>query len=112
MKRILIALIMAIALVGNAHAWTLSWDLTGVADGSVVSYKPVGPGDYIQVGTQETFLDLDVLSLVPGVRYEFFVNAVYQGSTSAPSDILRWTYPKEQMIIELHGAPLSIIINP
>lgn len=112
MKKILIAIILSLLLAASANAWTLSWDTQAGVDGFTLYYNTVdGDTSEIDVGNVNTY-DLDSLGLTIGTRYEFWLTAYNVVGHSAESDHLKWTYPKDPIVIEMMGAPVSIIIRP
>jgi len=96
----------------TANAWTLNWDAATGANGYNFYWKVLTDTDYtvVDVGTAIGY-DLDVLSLVAGTRYEFYVTARSNGSVSDESDHIRWTMPSPPVIVEIPEAPKQLIIN-
>lgn len=112
--KVLIAFIL-LATSAMASDWTLVWDASTGATGYEVSYKPVAATVYAVIDTgAATQLAMPAV-LTKGTRYEFFVRA-YTGtgatkSYSGESDHLRWTYPKDPIVVEMPAQPQQIIIN-
>ena len=46
-----------------------------------------------------------------GTRYEFYVIAHSQGSTSGESDHVRWTVPVNPIVVELPDSPQRLVIE-
>ncbi len=115
MKKLFILIIFIVFLMASAaNAWHLSWGLQPEADGFTLYHNDVLlPADVTQtdVGNVNKF-DLETLSLTKGERYEMWLTAHNEAGTSGVSDRLRWTYPKETIIIEMLGAPVNIFISP
>ena len=112
MKRIIIALLAIVFLATTASAWTLKFDpVTGV-DGYKLYHKPLSATTFIEVdiGTATSY-DLAPLNLVVGTRYEFYVIAHSEGSTSGESDHVRWTVPVNPIVVELPDSPQRLVIE-
>ena len=102
MKKGILAVFMVLAMVCVANAWTLNWDDQTGVDGYSVFWKPLADTTFQEVsGIANSEFDLDGLGLNPGVRYEFYIVAVSNGSISAESDHIRWTMPADPVTIEL-----------
>lgn len=110
---IVIAIMLSLFLTASADAWTLNWDTQTGVDGFTLYYNTVENGETseIDVGDVNSY-DLDSLGLIKGTRYEFWLTAYNATGHSAESDHLRWTYPKDPIIIETMGAPVNILIRP
>ena len=123
MKKIVIVLAIALSLIATScfAGPTLQWGVaSGEPDGFVLYWRVYETGLVVDPYTVVGFgpgtvreYDLSQLNLTPGERYEFFLTATKDGSESAPSDLLRYTYPEEQQIIEIpeSNRPVSITIN-
>ena len=115
MKSLLLVLLMSLVLIVSVDAWELSWDASdGDPDGYNVFYCTVETSEDItetDVGHVLVF-ELDNLGLLTATRYEFWVTAYNATGESSDSDHLRWTYPKDPIIIETLGAPVVITIIP
>ena len=117
MKKLLLVLALIFIATPCFAQPTLQWDVaSGVPDGFVLYYKALSDTDYVAMGITPGTVrqyDLGSLGLTGGVRYELYLTATKDGSESAPSDLLRYTYPEEQQIIEIpeSNRPVSITIN-
>ena len=114
-----LALVFAVTFIATSclAGPTLEWQLvSGEPDGYVLYYKVLTDTDYVACpfgpGTVREY-DLSQLGLTGGVRYELYLTATKDGSESAPSDILRYTYPVAQQVVEIpeDNRPVNIIIN-
>ena len=112
MKKTLLTIIFIMAIAVTANAWTLNWDAAPGADGYNFHYRVLGDTVYtvVDVGTALGY-DFEPLALIPGVRYEFYVTTLSNGSESDQSDIIRWTMPSPPVIVEIPEAPKQLIIN-
>ena len=108
----LITILAIVLFATTASAWTFSWDAVTGVDGYKAYWKDLAATSFteVDVGT-DTQLDLDALGLTVGTRYEFYVVAHSQGSTSAESNHLRWTRPVDPIVIELPAAPQRMVIE-
>ena len=111
MKNLIIVLAI-LAMAFTANAWTLNWNAATGADGYSVYWKALGDTDYTVTNVGNVLgYDLEPLTLIPGVRYEFYVTTLSNGSESDQSDIIRWTMPSPPVIVEIPEAPKQLIIN-
>lgn len=115
MKKIMLAVLLAILLVTPAFAApTLWWTISGgVPDGYILYHKVLTDTIYQEVAFAAGPLweyDLSQLNWIGGVRYEMYLVGTKSGSESAPSDIVRYTYPIPQQIIEIPETN-QVIIN-
>lgn len=116
MRYILFVLFAIFTFVGSAMAVSIEWTVDGSPDGYILYYKEVGSTaaynqHIITPGTLRTY-DLAPLNLVPMTRYEIYLTATKSGSQSGPSDIIRFTMPKPQQVIEIPATqPSSITIK-
>ena len=111
----LIVIIAILAMATAANAWTIAWNPDTAREGVMLYWKATTDPGYVSldIGNVDAY-DLAPLPLVPGTRYEFYVDA-YAGeprSFSGPSDLIRWTFPRPPITIEMMGQPTQIIINP
>jgi len=111
MKKLILVL-LAIMFATTANAWTLKWDAVTGVDGYKLFHKDLSATSFteIDVGTSASY-DLTPLNLSVGTRYEFYVIAHSQGSTSAESDHIRWTVPVDPIVIELPDSPQRLVIE-
>ena len=112
MKKLILVLLAIVFLAGTASAWTLKFDPVAGVDGYKLYHKPLSATNFIEVdiGTATSY-DLAPLNLVIGTRYEFYVTAHSQGSTSAESDHVRWTVPVDPVVVELPSSPQRLVIE-
>ena len=118
MKKLFVLLFLTCLLFAGAVFANpvLKWNIEyGEPDGFILHYKALGDATYqtinITPGTLREY-DISQLGLVGGTRYELFLVSTKDGSQSGPSDILRYTYPREQQVIELPATqPINIQIN-
>jgi hypothetical protein len=114
MKKLLgIIFILSLLFVGQVYAASLQWTASTGAAGYQVSYKTLAATTYTVVDVGNVVQWTIPTTLVKGTRYEFFVN-VYAGtpkSYSGDSDHIRWTMPRDPVIIELPEGPNTIILN-
>jgi len=112
MKKTLLTILFILAIAFTANAWTLNWDAASGAEGYNFYWKALGDVDYtvVDVGNALGY-DFEPLALVPGVRYEFYVTTLSNGSESDQSDIVRWTMPSPHVIVEIPEPPTQLIIN-
>ena len=110
MKKFIVLAILLSAV--TAQAWTISWNPVAGVDGYTLYWKPLSATVFAvpDVGTSTTF-DMEPLGLIDGTRYEFYVVAHSQGSTSAESDHIRWTKPADPVIVELPDSPQRLVIE-
>jgi hypothetical protein len=113
MKRLLIIALLLIAVPAGAADWTLSWNASTGAAGYEVSYKPLAASTYTVADVATATSWVLPVTLVKGTRYEFFVRAYTAApkSYSGDSDHLRFTYPKDPLVIEMPANPNQIIIE-
>ena len=111
MKKLIIVL-LAILFATTASAWTIRWDAVTGVDGYKLFWKDLSATTFAEIdaGTATEY-DLDVLGLTVGTRYEFYLTAHSQGSTSAESDHLRWTVPIDPIVVELPDSPQRLVIE-
>ena len=111
MKKLILVL-LAILFATTASAWTIRWDAVTGVDGYKLYWKNLSATTFteVDVGTNVEY-DLDSLSLDVGTRYEFYLTAHSQGSTSAESDHLRWTVPVTPIVVELPDSPQRLVIE-
>jgi hypothetical protein len=117
MKKLILAILLTVFFATTAFAAgpELQWEVaSGNPDGFILSHKELTATSYIETtitsGTVREY-QLDQLGLTPGVRYEFYLRATLGGSESAPSDIIRYTMPMPQQIIEIPPETQQVIIN-
>ena len=111
----LIVIVAILAMATAANAWTIAWDPDPAREGIVLYWKALADTGYVSldIGDVNSY-DLAPLPLVVGTRYEFYVDA-YAGdprSFSGSSDIIRWTFPRPPIVIEMLGQPTQITIMP
>jgi len=111
MKRVIIVLAILVMAV-TANAWTIKWDAVTGVDGYKLYWKDLSATAFaeVDVGTNVEY-DLTPLNLAVGIRYEFYLTAHSQGSTSAESDHLRWTVPVNPVVVELPDSPQRLVIE-
>jgi hypothetical protein len=111
MKKLFLTLAI-ILLATTASAWTISFDAVPGVDGYKLFHKDLSATTFVEtdIGNAVTY-DLTPLGLAVGTRYELYVTAESQGSTSAESDHLRWTVPVTPIIIELPESPQRLVIE-
>ncbi len=115
MKSLLLSLFMFLILVTSGDAWELSWN---ASDGDPTGYNVFycllqTPDDVIKTDVGDVMVfELDDIGLLSETRYEFWVTAYNVSGESSESDHLRWTYPKDPIVIETLGAPVIITIMP
>ena len=108
----LITILAIVFFATTASAWTLSWDTVTGVDGYKVYWKNLSATAFTEVDVAtDVQLDLDSLGLTVGTRYEFYIVAHSQGSTSAESDHLRWTVPVTPIVVELPDSPQRLVIE-
>lgn len=115
MKKLIFTLAIVFGMASMAHAgWTLSWTGSTGASGYQVEWKTLAGTTFtpVDVGTATTWAI--PATWVKGTRYEMKVKA-YVGTTtksySGDSDLLRWTYPQDPVVVELPAAPSQMILN-
>ena len=112
MKKKLFIILVILGFAFTANAWTLSWDAVTGVDGYKLYWKSLADTSFVEVDVGNSVAyDLDPLGLVVGTRYEFYLIAHSQGSTSAESDHIRWTRPVDPIIIELPEPPQRLVIE-
>jgi len=111
MKKLFLVLAI-LAMAVTANAWTLNWDAADSAESYNFYYRVLGDTVYTVVDVGNVLgYDFEPLALIPGVRYEFYVTTLSNGSESDQSDIIRWTMPSPPVIVEIPEAPKQLIIN-
>ena len=110
MKKLIVLLVILFAT--SASAWTIKWDVVTGVDGYKLYHKDLSATSFTEtdVGSSVSF-DLEPLNLVVGTRYEFYVIAHSQGSTSGESDHVRWTVPVNPIVVELPDSPQRLVIE-
>ena len=112
MKKTLLTVLFILAIAFSANAFTADWDAADGADGYRFYWRVLGDTVYTVVELGDVIgYDFEPLALIPGVRYEFYVTTLSQGSESDQSDIVRWTMPSPPVIVEIPEAPKQLIIN-
>jgi len=119
MKNLLckIGLILTLILLlsTSVNAATLLWDSSDCGEtleGILLYYGVVGEAPTEKDVGNVTSFDLDGLDFKIGVRYEFFLKAYDNlGQKSPESDHLRWSCTAPPKIIEMCGAPITILIK-
>lgn len=112
MKSLILAILLSLFFAATAFAWALSWDVSEGATGYKVFYNVVEPpGEVAAVDVGNT-TEHPLVGLEVGVRYEFWCTAYNSTGESTKSDSLRWTYPREPIVVEMLDAPVHITINP
>ena len=112
MKKLILVLLAIIFFVGTASAWTIKWDAVTGVDGYKLFHKDLSATSFTETDVGRSVLyDLAPLNLKVGTRYEFYIIAHSQGSTSAESDHIRWTVPVDPIVIELPDSPQRLIIE-
>ena len=112
MKKTLLTVLFILAIAFTANAFTADWDAADGADGYRFYWRVLGESVYTVVDVGNVLgYDLEPLALIPGVRYEFYVTTLSNGSESDQSDIVRWTMPSPPVIVEIPEAPKQLIIN-
>ena len=112
MKKLILVLLAIVFLTTAASAWTLRWDAVTGVDGYTMFWKDLSETAFSEVNVQNNVeYDLTPLNLAVGTRYEFYLTAHSQGSTSAESDHLRWTVPVTPIVVELPDSPQRLVIE-
>jgi hypothetical protein len=112
MRKLALVLLAIVFFAGTASAWTISWNASTGVDGYKLFWKDLSATTFseVDVGTDVSY-DLTPLNLAVGTRYEFYLTAHSQGSTSAESDHLRWTVPVIPIVVELPDSPQRLVIE-
>jgi len=115
MKTIFLIVILMLVSIPSAFAWSLAWDDSVGATGYKIYYHELdNPGVVTEIDVGNvTIFSLDNEELTKGIRYEFWCTAYNATDESSHSNHLRWTYPKDPVIIETLEAPtvFKIIIE-
>ena len=112
MKKTLLTVLFILAIAFTANAWTLNWDAADGAESYNFYWRVLGDTIYTRVELGDVLgYDFEPLALISGVRYEFYVTTLSNGSESDQSDIIRWTMPSPPVIVEIPEAPKQLIIN-
>jgi hypothetical protein len=113
MKKLLIIALLLIAVPSGAADWTLQWNSSTGAAGYEVSYKTLAANTYTVADVATATSWVLPATLVKGTRYEFFVRAYTAApkSYSGDSDHVRWTYPRDPLIVELPEQTGTVILN-
>jgi hypothetical protein len=113
MKKLLIIALLLIAVPAGAADWTLSWTASTGAAGYEVSYKTLAATTYTVADVATATSWVLPVTLVKGTRYEFYVRAYTAApkSYSGDSDHIRFTYPRDPLIIELPEQTGTVILN-
>jgi hypothetical protein len=113
MKKLLIIALLLIAVPSGAADWTLSWPAAPSAAGYEVNYKTLAANSYTVADVGNVLSWIVPITLVKGTRYEFFVKAYspVPKSYGGDSDHVRWTYPRDPLIVELPEQTGTVILN-